>query len=135
MSTKTAQERRLEAKVEYDAYLATCPSRQLLATLSDKWVVLVLIALADGPARYSELRRRIAGVSQKMLTQTLRGLERDGFATRTVTATVPVTVTYEITPLGASLTDVVAHVKCWAENNIASVTAARTSYDAGRAEG
>lgn len=135
MSTKTAEQRRLEAKVEYDAYLATCPSRQLLATLSDKWVVLVLTALHDGPARYSELRRRIAGVSQKMLTQTLRGLERDGFATRTVTATVPVTVTYEITPLGTSLHDVVTHLKRWAEHNIDSVTTARTAYDAGRVAG
>ncbi|WP_294178738.1 helix-turn-helix domain-containing protein [uncultured Schumannella sp.] len=130
MPTQTAQQRRLEAKVAYDAYLATCPSRQLLATLSDKWVVLVLSALHDRPARYSDLRRRIAGVSQKMLTQTLRGLERDGLVRRTVVATVPVTVTYEITFLGLSLHKVVAQLKSWAESNMQSVTIARHAYDA-----
>ena len=97
--------------MEYDAFLAKCPSRQLLDRISDKWVALVLAALgSDGPhhpgadcvgeprsMRYSELSRRLAGVSQKMLTQTLRSLERDGLITRTVTPTVPVTVTYELT--------------------------------------
>ncbi|WP_350353312.1 helix-turn-helix domain-containing protein [Microbacterium sp. A8/3-1] len=130
MPTQTARQRRLDAKVAYDAYLATCPSRQLLTTLSDKWVVLVLSALHDRPARYSDLRRRIAGISQKMLTQTLRGLERDGLVTRTVIATVPVTVTYEITSLGVSLHNVVAQLKSWAEGNMRSVTAARLVYDA-----
>lgn len=134
MPTQTADQRRRDAKEEYDAYLATCPSRQLLAALSDKWVVLVLSALHDGPARYSDLRRRIAGVSQKMLTQTLRSLERDGLVTRTVVATVPVAVTYEITSLGVSLYGVVAQVKHWAERNMESVTTARSSYDARTAE-
>ncbi|WP_327304857.1 helix-turn-helix domain-containing protein [Streptomyces sp. NBC_01298] len=90
------------AKAEYDAFFAACPSRQLLERISDKWVALVLAALGgDGPGttpgdeprpmRFSELQRRISGVSQKMLTQTLRALERDGMVTRTVTPTVPVT--------------------------------------------
>src|SRR2546430_12115448 len=78
MATKTATQRRHEARVSYDAFLAACPTRQLLDTLSNKWVCLVLTALGDGPQRHSDLKRAIAGVSQKMLTQTLRELERDG---------------------------------------------------------
>ena len=79
--------------------------------------------------RYSELARRLAGVSQKMLTQTLRTLERDGLVTRTVVATVPVTVTYELTELGRSLQEVIVGVKAWAETHMESVLAARASYD------
>lgn len=125
-----AAERREQARQAYNAYLDTCPSRQLLATLTDKWVVLVMSALAEEPQRYSELRRRVAGVSQKMLTQTLRGLERDGLVTRTVTPTVPVTVSYDLTELGRSLYEVVVLVKAWAEENIARVIDAREAYDA-----
>lgn len=79
--------------------------------------------------RYSELSRRLAGVSQKMLTQTLRSLERDGLLTRTVTPTVPVTVTYELTELGMSLHDVVRSVVVWAERNMDAVLAHRETYD------
>lgn len=132
MATTTAAERRELAKIAYDAYLADCPSRQLLETLGDKWVVLVLTALADGPHRHSDLRRRIAGVSQKMLTQTLRRLERDGLLTRTVDATVPVTVTYTITSLGWSLFEVVRPLKTWAEANIVEVLSSRDAFDASR---
>ena len=88
MATTTAAQRKARAKAEYDAFLAVCPSRKLLDRLSDKWVTLVLCALGSGPGgageprpmRYSELSRLLAGVSQKMLTQTLRSLERDGLA-------------------------------------------------------
>src|SRR4051794_34460413 len=113
MPTMAAAQRRAAEKADYDAFLARCPSRQLLDRISDKWVTLVLAALADGPQRYSQLARTIAGVSQKMLTQTLRTLERDGLLIRTVTATVPVTVTvtYELTDLGRSLQDVIAGLK------------------------
>ncbi|QVQ51183.1 helix-turn-helix transcriptional regulator [Spiractinospora alimapuensis] len=79
--------------------------------------------------RYSELSRRLAGVSQKMLTQTLRSLERDGLLTRTVTATVPVTVTYELTPLGLSLHEVMRGIKGWAEAHMDEVLANRERYD------
>jgi DNA-binding HxlR family transcriptional regulator len=129
MATMTAAQRREVRRVEYDAYLVQCPSRQLLDRLSDKWVTLVMVALEDQPMRYSQLARRIAGVSQKMLTQTLRTLERDGLVTRTVTASVPVTVTYELTALGRSLLDVVAQLKDWAESHMDAVLAARNSYD------
>jgi DNA-binding HxlR family transcriptional regulator len=130
MPTMTAAQRRAAEKTDYDVFLAQCPSRQLLDRVSDKWVALVLVGLEDGPLRYSELARRIAGVSQKMLTQTLRTLERDGLLTRTVTATVPVTVTYELTALGQSLQDVMHQMKNWAEAHMAAVLEARASYDA-----
>jgi DNA-binding HxlR family transcriptional regulator len=79
--------------------------------------------------RYSELSRRLAGVSQKMLTQTLRSLERDGLLTRTVTPTVPVTVTYELTNLGVSLQHVMLGLKEWAEGHVGEVLANREKYD------
>jgi DNA-binding HxlR family transcriptional regulator len=142
MATTTASERRAMAKREYDAFLAVCPSRQLLERISDKWVALVLAALGgdgphpgaasgDGPRpmRFSELSRRISGVSQKMLTQTLRALERDGLIARTVTPTVPVTVTYELTDLGRSLQGVMRAVKTWAEGHMDEVLTHRDEYD------
>ena len=133
MATRTAAQRREAARVEYDAFLAACPSRQVLDRISDKWVTLVLVALADGPKRYSVLCRIIAGVSQKMLTQTLRVLERDGLVARTVTPAVPVRVDYTLTPLGESLMPAVNAVKSWAEQHISDIEASRVAYD-GRAE-
>ncbi|WP_414938945.1 winged helix-turn-helix transcriptional regulator [Amycolatopsis sp. cmx-11-51] len=130
MVTRTAQERRNEEKQAYDAYLAACPARKLLDEVSGKWVSLVLVALGDGPERYSDLSRRIAGVSQKMLTQTLRTLERDGLLTRTVTPCVPVRVDYELTELGRSLLRLVAGIKDWAETRFDEVESARDRYDA-----
>ncbi|MFI7702920.1 winged helix-turn-helix transcriptional regulator [Nonomuraea sp. NPDC049480] len=130
MATKTAAERREVARQAFDAYFSQCPSRKLLDRLSDKWVTLVLTALERGPCRYSDLARRIAGVSQKMLTQTLRGLERDGLVTRTLTPSVPVRVDYELTPLGESLMPLVAAIKSWAEAHIEDVEQARERYDA-----
>jgi len=127
--TMTAAQRRAAEKAEYDIFVAECPSRRLLDRMSDKWVTLVLCALEDEPQRYSQLARTIAGVSQKMLTQTLRSLERDGMLTRTVTPTVPVTVTYELTGLGRSLLVVFAGLKDWAESHMDAVLEARASYD------
>ena len=142
MPTMTAAQQRARARVDYDAFLAGCPSRQLLARISDKWVALILAALgSDGPhpeadcvgelrsMRYSELSHRLAGVSQKMLTQTLRSLERDGLVTRTVTPTEPVTVTYELTDLGLSLHRVMRGIKVWAEAHMDEVLANREQYD------
>ena len=132
MPTMTAAQRRERDRLAYDAYMAECPSRQVLDALSDKWVTLVLTALADGPQRYSQLARRIAGVSQKMLTQTLRTLERDGLLTRTITPSVPVRVDYELTPLGTTILPVVAAIKQWSEAHIDEIHAARDAYDRGR---
>jgi DNA-binding HxlR family transcriptional regulator len=142
MATTTAAQKRAQAKVEYDAFLAGCPSRQLLDRISDKWVVLVLAALGSGPdcagepraMRYSELSRLLAGVSQKMLTQTLRALERDGLVDRTVTPTVPVTVSYELTELGLSLHRTMRGLKTWAQSHMDDVRLHRAAFD-GRADG
>ena len=134
MATTTAAGKRAQAKAEYDAFLAVCPSRQLLDRISGKWVTLIMCALGDAgeprAMRYSELHRLLAGVSQKMLTQTLRSLERDGLITRTVTPTVPVTVCYELTGLGVSLQQMVRGLKNWAETHMDNVLASRAAHDA-----
>jgi DNA-binding HxlR family transcriptional regulator len=129
MPTMTADQRRAEAREAYDAYTSACPSRQLLDTLSSKWVTLVVSALADGPKRYSELARKIAGVSQKMLTQTLRSLERDGLVQRQITPSVPVRVDYELTRLGQTLLPLVREIKAWAEVHMEDVLAARKAHE------
>ena len=133
MATITAAQDRARAKAEYDAFLAVCPSRKLLDPISDKWVTLLLCSLGNAgesrAMRYSELQRRLAGVSQKMLTQTLRSLERDGLITRTVTPTVPVTVCYELTGLGVSLQQLVRGLKTWAETHMNDVLASRAARD------
>lgn len=135
----TAAQKRARAKDEYNAFLDVCPSRQLLDRISDKWVVLVLCALGGDAAtgggvatsmRYSELSRTLVGVSQKMLTQTLRSLERDGLLTRTVTPSVPVTVTYALTPLGSSLHEMSRGIRAWAQDNMAAVLEHREDHDA-----
>ncbi|WP_330338494.1 winged helix-turn-helix transcriptional regulator [Streptomyces sp. NBC_00557] len=130
MATMTAAQRREQARADYDAFLRACPSHQLLGRLSDKWVSLVIAALSGGSRRYSDLSRTIAGVSPKMLTQTLRALERDGIISRTVTPTVPVRVDYALTPLGTSLAGLLTAVKDWAETHFEDVRAARERYDA-----
>ena len=129
MPTTTAAQRREQARVEYDAFIKGCPTNQLLDRLSDKWVSLVVAALSTGPMRYSDLSRKIAGVSPKMLTQTLRTLERDGILTRTITPSVPVRVDYALTPLGSSLAGLLTAVKTWAETHIEEVHEARERYD------
>ncbi len=129
MATMTAQQKRDVERRAYDAYLRECPSHQLVGMISDKWVVLTLSALGRGPRRHSELRRAIPSVSQKMLTQTLRTLERDGFVERTVTPSVPVRVDYELTSLGRDFLPLVVALKAWAEDNIDRVNLARESYD------
>jgi DNA-binding HxlR family transcriptional regulator len=137
MATTTAAQKRAQTKAEYDAFLTICPSHKLLERISGKWVTLILAALGSGPdcagdprsMRYSELSRLLAGVSQKMLTQTLRSLERDGLISRTVTPTVPVTVSYELTDLGLSLHQMMRGLKTWAEMHMDDVSANRATYD------
>lgn len=129
MATMSAAQRREQARIDYDAFLAACPTNNLLGRLSDKWVGLVVAALAPGPMRYSDIGRKVAGVSPKMLTQTLRTLERDGIVSRTVTPSVPVRVDYELTPLGRSLCGLLTAVKAWAETHFEEVQEARERYD------
>ena len=116
-----------------NVYEANCPSRQILDRIGDTWSVLVVVMLADGIHRYTELAKRIEGISPKMLTQTLRGLERDGLITRTVHPVVPPRVDYALTDLGHSLYALVEGLEKWAETHIDDVQAARDAYDAATA--
>jgi DNA-binding HxlR family transcriptional regulator len=113
----------------FDVLAAACPTRQVMSRIGDKWTLLTLFALGDQTLRFSELRREVEGVSQKMLTQTLRALERDGLVSRRVYATVPPKVEYAVTPLGASLQRVIAEMRAWAYGHMDEIAAARSSYD------
>jgi DNA-binding HxlR family transcriptional regulator len=124
-----ADQKRQQNQAAYNAALEGCHARQLLETISSKWVTLVLLELAEGPRRHSELRRRIPGASQKMLTSTLRMLERDGLVLRRVTPSVPVRTDYELTQLGRSLLGVLYGLKDWAEESMHEVESARLGYD------
>src|SRR5204862_4227112 len=110
---------------------ADFPTRQVLDRIADKWTMLVIVALEHGTLRFSELRRAIHGISQKMLTQTLRGLEREGMVEREIIPTVPVTVRYTLTPLGRSLAEAVGVIRSWAYENMDAIEAARQAYEPG----
>ncbi|MEO8392308.1 MAG: helix-turn-helix domain-containing protein [Chloroflexota bacterium] len=112
-----------------NVYSATCATRQVLDRIADKWTTLVIGALEDGPQRFSQIQRRIDGISQKMLTQTLRSMERDGLVERAVYAEVPPRVVYTLTPLGETLRAPIAAIRHWAEAHISEVSAAQTIYD------
>ncbi|MCM5552666.1 helix-turn-helix domain-containing protein [Pleomorphomonas sp. NRK KF1] len=117
----------------YDVFDDRCPTRMVLDRLADKWALLVLDRLQSGPVRFNHLRREIRGLSQKVLSQTLKRLERDGLVKRTVHPTVPIRVDYALTPLGRTLTETVAAFAHWAERNMDAVLAAQTAYDAASA--
>jgi DNA-binding HxlR family transcriptional regulator len=107
----------------------------ILDRVADKWAVLVLGLLMDAPVRFNQLRRAIEGISQKMLSQTLKSLERDGLVSRKAIATVPVTVEYAITPLGLTLAATVDALRVWAETHMEEVTASQQRYDANAVSG
>lgn len=109
--------------------------REVLSLVGDKWSVQVVAMLGEGPMRFSELRRSIEGISQRMLTLTLRGLERDGLVTRIVTPSVPPRVDYELTKLGRTLLEPVSGLVQWAGRNREKLQAARDRYDAARSAG
>ncbi|PIG91692.1 helix-turn-helix domain-containing protein [Gloeocapsopsis sp. IPPAS B-1203] len=111
---------------------ANCPSRQVLDLIADKWTAIIIYRLAKGTKRYSELQREIGGISQKMLTQTLRNLERDGIVSRKVYPVVPPMVEYSLTTLGTTLTGPLSTLCRWAENYLPEVEAARSQYDGDR---
>jgi DNA-binding HxlR family transcriptional regulator len=120
----------IPAAPSWDPYERGCPSRSLLDRIGDKWSILVLGELAQhGTARFTQLRNRLSGVSEKMLTQTLRALERDGLVLRTVYPTVPVRVDYELTPLGVTLRDPLKALTEWSLQHTTDVLAAREQYD------
>ncbi|MBP2473254.1 DNA-binding HxlR family transcriptional regulator [Crossiella equi] len=113
-----------------DVYSRQCPCRDLLDMVADKWTALTIGALEDGPRRFGQLRQRLEGISQKMLTQTLRTLERDGLVTRTVYPTVPLRVDYELTDLGRSAVAPLAAIRTWSTSNLPEVVRARQEFDA-----
>ena len=117
----------------WNAYAHACPTRMVLDRIADKWAVLVLGLLGDGPVRFNQLRRQIEGISQKMLSQTLKSLERDGLVSRRATPTVPVTVEYSITPLGETLSATVESLRIWAETHMEQVLLSQQQYDAATA--
>nr|WP_230987431.1 helix-turn-helix domain-containing protein [Allorhizobium terrae] len=102
----------------------------VLNRVGDKWSVLLVMSLAQGPCRFNELKRRVDGISQRMLTLTLRGLERDGLVKRTVYATIPPRVDYELTPLGHSLREPIEALGHWAFDHYECIVAARAEFDA-----
>lgn len=109
---------------------ASCrPVTDILSRIGDKWSVMIVMLLAPGPRRFNEMRRSINGISQRMLTLTLRGLERDGLVTRTVFPTIPPRVDYELTELGQSLCRPIEALAEWAFKNRAHVEAARARFD------
>lgn len=106
-----------------------CPTREVIDRIGDRWTVLIVAALGDGSLRFNQLERAVPGISQKMLAQTLRGLERDGIVTRTLFPEVPPRVDYELTEAGKTLMAPLAALQQWSTKHIAEVLEARTKYD------
>jgi len=115
--------------LEGDPYQAGCPTRRILDRIGDRWTVLVIGVLGHGEVRFSELRRRVEGISQKMLTQTLRGLERDGLVRRTVHPEVPVRVEYALTEAGRTLQEPLRALERWSIEHLGAVAASQEAYD------
>jgi DNA-binding HxlR family transcriptional regulator len=110
--------------------LTRCRVREILERVGDKWSLFVISCLGDGPKRFTALKRSVDGISQRMLTVTLRGLERDGIVSRTMYPVMPPRVDYELTPLGRTLLDAVGALMTWADAHLDEVDAARATYDA-----
>lgn len=118
-----------ETEAVFDVLSLDCPSRVVLQRIGDKWTTLVFQVLKHGPQRFSTLRSSVEGVTPKVLTQTLRTLERDGLLTRRVYAEVPPRVEYELTGLGLTLLGPLDAVREWAEQNVSAIIEARDAYD------
>lgn len=114
----------------YDVMAPACPSRTVLRHLTDRWTPLIVANLEPGPLRFGQLREAVGGITAKVLTQTLRSMERDGLVTREVTPSMPPQVTYELTALGHTLTDPILALRDWVNNHAGEVLAAREIYDA-----
>ncbi|MCU1682535.1 MAG: HxlR family transcriptional regulator [Amycolatopsis sp.] len=110
-----------------------CPTRQLLDRIGDQWTVLIIGAVSAGPLRFTEIGKRVEGISQKVLTQTLRSLVRDGMLTRTAYATIPPRVDYELTDLGRDLVAPLAMLTTWAQDHMDQVVVAREAFDSEQA--
>ncbi len=112
-----------------DAYLRQCASRTVLEAIANKWTCLLVDALRDGPVRFGDLRRRLDGITQKSLTQTLRTMERDGMVIRTLYPTIPPRVEYELSVLGRSVLALMEGIKRWSEEHAVEIVVARDAYD------
>ena len=113
----------------WDVMVATCPSRTSLAKIANTWTAMIVIALSDGPLRFGAVREAVDGISGKVLTETLRDLERDGVLVRTMYNEMPPRVEYELTPLGQTLREPLTALGRWAEQHIEDVLRAREDYD------
>ncbi len=130
MTTHTAVTAR-DGVVRLDPKSSTCQAvNGVLARVGDKWSVLIIVLLGDGPKRFNEMKRLVGGISQRMLTLTLRGLERDGLVTRTVFPTIPPRVDYELTALGRSLRQAVEPLGQWAQGHVGAIHKAQQKFDA-----
>jgi len=118
----------------FNPYSRTCPSRRLLNEIGETWTVLIIGALSDGPMRFTEIVQRIDGVSQKMVTQTLRTLERDGLVTRTQYNEIPPRVVYELTDSGRDLAEPLRAIELWATTHMGQILEAREAYDQAKAD-
>jgi DNA-binding HxlR family transcriptional regulator len=114
---------------QYDVLVEACPTRQVVGRIGDKWSLLVLYALDGSAVRFQELLRRVEGITQKMLTSTLRGLERDGLVHREIWPAVPPHVEYSLTPLGRGLSAHIAGIRDWAYGHMDEIAAARAAFD------
>ncbi|HXW63492.1 MAG TPA: helix-turn-helix domain-containing protein [Burkholderiaceae bacterium] len=132
MRTRQAPAR--AAEKSYDVYSRDCPARLVFDRLTDKWALLVIGRLRDGALRFNCLRRGVQGVSQKVLSHTLKKLERDGLVRRRVTQATPVTVEYSLTALGVTLVDAIDSLACWAESHMGEIEAAQRRFDAAHRE-
>jgi DNA-binding HxlR family transcriptional regulator len=125
--TSDPEERALD--LAYDVLQARCPSRHALEHVTGRWGTLIMMALLEGPARFNELRRRVDGVSEKMLSQGLQALERDGFVAREVQSTMPPRVEYQLTPLGAETAGWLRELVRFLESRMPDIEAAQARYD------
>ena len=119
----------MESEVEFDVFGAACPSRPVLEDVTGRWGALAMGALADGPMRFNELRRRVEGVSQKMLAQSLQALERDGLVNREVQSTFPLKVEYSLTPTGEVLAAKLLDLIGYLTGSMPEILAAQKTYD------
>ena len=119
----------------FDVLAEACPTRQVINRIGDRWSLLVLYALERETMRFQQLRRAVDGVSQKMLTQTLRNLERDGLVARTIVCDRPIAVSYALTPMGADLLPIIAAMKAWTQQHFLEVERQNLRYDAETAPG
>jgi DNA-binding HxlR family transcriptional regulator len=115
-----------------NAFIQICPSRAVLSRVGDKWSLLILAALTGGPMRFGQIKRKLQGVSQKMLSQCLRAMERDGIVTRTLFDERPLRVDYELTKRGQSLLSIAKRLKDWAETHLHAIERSNEKFDKSR---